>query len=264
MKTVNSLKLFFHYVSINIRSMMQYKMSFFLTAIGQFLTAFNVLIGVYFMFQRFHGVKGFTYGEVILCYSVFLMSYTLAEMWARGFDAFSGMVRSGEFDRLLVRPRGEVLQVLGSKFEFTRIARFLQAAVMLVYGIAKGGVIWTAGRVLAVFFMLLGGTALFAGLFLIYAALCFFTLDSLEIMNVFTDGAREFGKYPLGIYGKKILRLTTFVIPYAPVQYYPFLYLTGRSENPFYIFVPLLAMLFIIPAYGFWRFGVRRYKSSGS
>lgn len=244
--------------------MMQYKLSFFLTAVGQFLTAFNVLIGVYFMFRRFGGVKGFTYGEVILCFSVFLMSYTIAEMWARGFDAFSGMVRHGEFDRLLVRPRSEILQVLGSKFEFTRIARLLQAAVMFVYGIAKGGVEWTFCRAFAVFCMLAGGAALFSGLFLIYAALCFFTLDSLEIMNVFTDGAREFGKYPLGIYGKKMLRLTTFVIPYAPVQYYPFLYLTGRSDHALYIFAPLFALLFMIPAYAFWRFGVRRYRSSGS
>ncbi len=264
MKRVNPLKLYFHYISINIRSMMQYKTSFLLTAIGQFLTSFNVLIGVYFMFQRFGGVKSFTYGEVILCFSVFLTGYTLAEMWARGFDAFSGMVRGGEFDRLLVRPRGEILQVLGSKFELTRVARLLQAVLMLVYGIAKGGVEWNAGRIVAVFCMVIGGTVLFTGFFLIFAGLCFFTLDSLEIMNVFTDGAREFGKYPLGIYGKNILRLTTFVIPYALVQYYPFLYLTGRSGNMLYIFAPLAAALFIVPAYCFWRFGVRRYKSSGS
>lgn len=264
MKKVGSLKLYFHYISVNVKSMMQYKVSFLLTAVGQFLTAFNVLLGVYFMFMRFQGVKGYGYGEVILCYSIFLMGYTLAEMWARGFDAFSGTVRSGGFDRVMVRPRGEILQVLGSQFELTRIARLLQSAVMLVYGINMGGVDWDVSRVLAVVFMLAGGMLLFTGLFIIYAALCFFTLEGLEFMNVFTDGAREFGKYPISIYGRRLLRLTTYVVPYALVQYYPFLYLTGRSQNIFYIFLPLLAALFLIPSYGLWRFGVRHYKSSGS
>ena len=105
---------------------------------------------------------------------------------------------------------------------------------------------------------------IFTALFLIYAALCFFTLDGLEFMNVFTDGAREFGKYPIGVYGKKILLLTTFFIPYALVQYYPLLYILERSKNPLYIFLPLLACLFFLPALLLWKFGVRHYKSSGS
>lgn len=79
-----------------------------------------------------------------------------------------------------------------------------------------------------------------------------------------TDGAREFGKYPFGVYGKGILRFCTFVIPYALVQYYPLLYLLGRSSDRLLIFTPLAALLFLLPSYGLWRFGVHRYKSSGS
>ena len=112
--------------------------------------------------------------------------------------------------------------------------------------------------------MLIGGTAIFSGLFLIYAALCFFTLDGLEFMNVFTDGAREFGKYPLGIYGEKVLMFTTFIIPYALVQYYPLLYLLDRETSVFYVVLPLLACLFLLPCLRLWKFGVRKYQSSGS
>ena len=261
---VSWLKLYKHYISINIRSMMQYKTSFFLTAMGQFLVSFNVFLGVFFMFQRFSKVKGFTYSEVLLCFSIMLLEFSLAEMWARGFDMFPGMVRQGTFDRVLVRPRGEILQVLGSKFELTRIGRMLQAVVMFVYGVAESDVLWTPLKVLTVIFMLIGGTALFTGIFIIYAGLCFFTLDGLEFMNVLTDGAREYGKYPVSVYGKRMLQLTTFVVPYALVQYYPLLYLLGREAGIGYVFLPLVAVLFLIPCYLFWRFGLRHYKSSGS
>ncbi len=259
-----AVHLYMHYVSMNIRSAMQYKMSFLFTSIGQFLVSFNVFLGIFFLFQRFSNVKGFRYSEVLLCFSVMLMEFSIAEMAVRGFDGFSPMVRTGSFDRVLLRPRGLVLQVLGSRFELTRIGRMLQAVVMFVYGVAKSGVHWTPDKVLTVVFMLIGGTALFSGLFMIYAALCFFTLEGLEVMNVLTDGAREYGKYPIGIYGKKMLMFTTFIVPYALVQYYPLLYLLGRRTSPVYVILPLLAALFLLPSYGLWRYGVRRYQSSGS
>ncbi len=261
---MKSLKVYLHYVSINIRSAMQYKTSFLLSVLGQFFVSFNVFLGIYFMFQRFSTVEGFTYSEVLLCFSVMLMEFSLAEMVARGFDSFSGMVRTGSFDRILVRPRNEVLQVLGSKFELTRIGRMLQAVVLFVYGVSTCGVSWSFAKILTVLFMLIGGTAVFTGLFLIYAALCFLTLEGLEFMNVFTDGAREHGKYPIGIYGEKMLLFTTFIIPYALIQYYPLLYIIDKSDNKLYILLPLAATGFLVPCYILWRFGVKHYKSSGS
>lgn len=263
-KIKKSIRLYLHYASVNVRCTMQYKTSFFLSVIGQFLVSFTVFLGIFFMFQRFHRVEGFTYSEVLLCFSVMLLEFSLAEMSARGFDAFSGMVRSGEFDRILVRPQNEIIQVLGSKFELTRIGRMVQAIVMFVYGIVESGVAWDFPKVLTVVFMLIGGTAVFTALFIIYAALCFFTLDGLEFMNIFTDGAREFGKYPIGIYGEKMLLFTTFFIPYALAQYYPLLYVLGHRAERLLMILPLAACWFLVPALLLWKFGIRHYKSSGS
>ena len=263
-KMRRAVRLYGQYVSISVRSAMEYKTSFLLTAVGQFLVSFNVFLGIFFMFERFSEVEGFTYSQVLLCFSILLLEFSLAEMVARGFDMFPSMVRSGEFDRVLVRPQNEILQVLGSEFELTRIGRMLQAIVMFIYGISAGGIEWNITKVLAVVNMLIGGTVVFSAMFLIYAAFSFFTLEGLEFMNIFTDGVREYGKYPLGVYGKRILQLTTFVIPYALVQYYPFLYLIGLRTSVFFAFVPLLACWFIAPAWLFWRFGVRHYQSSGS
>lgn len=264
MKKINGLRLYGRYVGIHVRSAMQYKTSLLLSVVGQFLVSFSVFLGLYFMFQRFHQIEGFTYEEALLCFGVMLLEFSIAEMAVRGFDQFSGMVRQGEFDRVLVRPRSHVLQVLGSKFELTRVGRILQGVVTFIYAIWKADVSWNGWKVLTVVFMLVGGVALFSGLFLIYGALCFFTLEGLEFMNVFTDGGREFGRYPIGIYGKRMLQFCTFVIPYALVQYYPALYLMGRTEGVGYVFLPLLACLFLVPSYVLWRIGVRHYQSAGS
>lgn len=258
------MKLYLRYFSIHMRSVMQYKISFLLTTIGQFLVSFNVFLGVYFMFMRFNKVKGYSYSEALLCFSIILVEFSLAECFARGFDAFSSMIGNGEFDRIMVRPRSEILQVLGSKIEFTRIGRMLQAIVMFVYGILNSNIQWSFDKILTIIFMMVGGAVVFTGIFIIYAALCFFTLEGLEFMNIFTDGAREYGKYPISIYGKRVLQICTFLIPIALVQYYPLLYLLDRNAKQWYMFLPLLAIAFIIPSYMLWKIGLKHYKSTGS
>jgi len=243
---------------------MQYKASFFMTFIGNFFVSFTVVIGIFFMFTRFNQVDGFTLEEVLLCYAVMFASFSMAECFARGFDHFPLMLGNGEFDRALVRPRPIIFQVLAMKIDFNRLARVVPAALVFIYAIPRSGVDWTPDRILTLILMVVCGMFLFFGLFLIYAAFTFFTTEGLEFMNIFTDGGREHGQYPFVIYGEGVLRFLTFVIPLALVQYYPLMYLLGHTDNIFYMFTPILALLFLIPAYGFFRFGLSRYRSTGS
>lgn len=134
---------------------------------------------------------------------------------------------------------------------------------MLIWGISASSVIWTPLRCVTLALMILSGFVVFCALFLLYAAISFFTLEGLEFMNCFTDGAREHGVYPLDVYGPAVLKFCTYIIPYALFQYYPLLYLLGRAPAS-YALLPLLAPVFAIPCYGLWRFGVRKYKSAGS
>jgi len=262
MKT-SGFKVYGRYFMIQLKSKMQYKASFFCGMLGQFLVGFNVFLGIFFMFQRFHSIEGFKYEEILLCFGIFLMAFSIAESLGRGFDTFSGIVRNGEFDRVMVRPRNEILQVLGSRIEFSKVGRLVQAIIILVYAIAKSEIEWDFGKAIILVGMITGGTVIFAGIFLIYAALCFYTLEGLEFINIFTDGAREFGEYPLSIYGKRIMQFCTFVIPYALVQYYPLLYLLDRGKA-WYGVLPFVTHLFILPCYVFWKIGVKHYQSNGS
>ena len=260
----HGFRLYRHYLSLSIRSSMQYKSSFWLTMLGQALTTISTLLGVIFMFQRFPEVKGFTLDDVILCAGIVQLQFALAEMWARGFDRFSQIVRLGEYDRILLRPRGKILQVFGSQFELSRIGRIIQGVLMLVYALVRIRLRWDFLRVLTLVNMLIGGTGVFTGICILRAALCFFTLEGLEVMNIFFDGAREHGKYPLNIYGDKFLLFCTVAIPYALVQYYPLLYLLGRRTDWYLPFLPLLALWFLIPCLLAFSAGVRHYQSSGS
>ena len=112
--------------------------------------------------------------------------------------------------------------------------------------------------------MILCGSILFFSLFLLKATFTFFTIQNLNFMNIFTYGAREFGKYPFSVYGSGILKVLTFVIPLALFQYYPLLYLMDRKKSPVYMLMPVISLLFLLPCYIFFRIGLKHYKSTGS
>lgn len=258
------MKLYRKYFAIHLKSAMQYKVSFFLALLGQALVTINMFLGIFFLFQRFHVIEGFTYSQVLLCYTVVLLQFYIAEFFARGFDRFATMLGDGQFDRILVRPRNTVFQVLASRIEFTRLGRVLQVVVLMPYAIATCGVEWIFPKAMTLVFMVLGGALLFSAIFVLCAALSFFTTEGLEVINVFTDGGKEHGKYPWSVYGKRVLQFTTFIVPYALTQYYPLLYLLGRETNPLYVILPLCAAWFLLPCFLVWRLGLRHYKSTGS
>ena len=260
------MKLYLKYLSMHIKSVMEYKTSFILVSLGQSLTSLFSFVCIYFLFQRFTGIKGYTLNQVLLCFGIIFTAFSLAECFFRGFDNFSSIISNGEFDRILVRPRNEIFQVIGHKIEFTRVGRLVVALIILAYAIIHSGIYFTSLKILTLLLMIIAGILFFASLFMIYASICFFTTEGLEFMNIFTDGGRELAQYPMDIYKKYVLRFFTYVVPLAFVNYYPFLYLIDRNNgnNLFYILSPFIAMSFSIPSYIFWKFGLAHYKSIGS
>jgi len=260
------MKLYLKYISLLFRAQTQYKASFIMTVITQFIQPFALFAGIFFLFERFGNVQGWTLFEVFMNYAVIGMCFAAATCFARGFDTFATMIRTASFDRVLVRPRGTVLQVLGSGFDVKRIGHFLQATIVLAIAIVNVDVSWNFVRVIMLINMILGGSIIFSGIYMLEATAAFWTVDGLEFANIFTHGIQQHAVYPLGIFPRGITIFLTVVIPFGTVTYLPMQYLLGRIDGIgwLYAFMPLAGGLFIFPCILAWRFGVSKYSSAGS
>jgi len=164
-----------------------------------------------------------------------------------------------------------MIQVLGARTDLTRFGRILFGIIILIAIIPGTGIRWDLSKIFTLIMMILGGSAVFTGVFILGATICFFTLEGLEVINIFTDGGREVASYPLPVYGKWITRFFTFIIPFGCMNYLPLMYLTGRADGAagfagpyFYMLMPFIGFIFLVPCALVWRFGVRHYSSSGS
>src|SRR5262249_29401474 len=155
------------------------------------------------------------------------VAWALAEGIGRGFDDFGSLVKSGDFDRVMMRPRSTVLQVLGREMTLRRLGRLLQGAAIFGWGWHALGLELSAARRALLAFLIFGGIALFGGLLILQATLAFWTVESLEMMNVLTYGGLTTAQYPLAIYPAWLQRFFTFVVPLATFAYFPVLVLLG-------------------------------------
>ena len=188
----------------------------------------------------------------------------------RGFDIFPGLVKSGEFDRLLLRPRSTVLQVAALELQLMRIGGFAQGLIILIWAASALNIKWTLARIALTIFTIAGGACLFIGLFVLQATLAFWTTETLEIVNTVTYGGTETAQYPLTIYRSWFRKFFTFVVPLACISYFPALAILGRPDpivgSPIWFrwAAPLIGILFLIISLQIWKFGVRYYRSTGS
>lgn len=258
------MSLLFNYMSMHFKVKMQYKISFFLTLISQFLIVALELFVLQSMFDKFSLLDSYNVNELYFNFSVIWLGYSLAQLFGRGFDKFSNLIVDGSLDLLLIRPRNMFLQIIGSDMYYEKFSRVLSTFILFIYSFTKIISEFTILNLLVLIFIFLGAFAIIMSVFIIGAAVCFYTIQGIEFINIFTDGTKHVGQYPMGIFNKVVRNVFTFVIPLTLVNYYPIMYLTGKTSNLLYAFLPLVATLFIIPAFFIFKFGLKRYKSSGS
>lgn len=263
------LRLYRRFIGARLQSQMQYRVSFLIMLTVTGIGLATELAAIVILLNRFGDLAGWSVGEVALLYGLASVAFGLAEMVGAGFDAFPATIRRGEFDQILLRPAGAFSQVLSADFQLRRLGRIGQGVVALALAFSWTTISWTPLKALYLGVTLLSGMVMFTALFVFGAALCFWTVESIEVINSVTDGGNQLASFPLSIYHELMQRVFVFVIPLAFVSYIPALYLLDRPEADDWpawlpLLSPIAALLLGLAARAAWGVGVRHYRSTGS
>jgi ABC-2 type transport system permease protein len=256
-------------IRAQISAQAQYRASFALQVFGHFLATFTDFIVVLLLFQRFPSIAGWTLGEVALLYGLGGLAFGISELLCGGFETLSRMIRLGTFDRVLTRPVGTFAQVLASDIQFRRFGRIVQGLVSLALAISWLEVAWSTPKVLVAVSAVASGAAIFTAIWVIGAAITFWTVETSEVTQVFTYGGQLLVSYPMSIYAGGLRRFFTFVVPLVFVAYLPCLDILERPDPLglpplLQVCSPVIAAAFLLAARGCWALGVRHYQGTGS
>jgi ABC-2 type transport system permease protein len=267
---MSAFALYLRYAGASVRGQMQYPASFLLLSASQLLVTGIEFIGVWALFARFGSIEGWTLGEVAVFYGVVNFAFAVADTFTRGFDIFGAeFIRTGNFDRVLLRPRVAAFQLLGYEIRLSRLGRLVQAVTVFAIGAALTHLHFDARTVSLLAWAVVGGAMLFSGVMVLTATLAFWTVESLELVNVISYGGVEAAQYPLSIYAAWLRDFLIFVVPIGCVAYFPVVAALGHPDplgTPHWLMglTPLAGFAFLGVSLLIWGVGVRRYRSTGS
>jgi ABC-2 type transport system permease protein len=275
MALLNSLRynfgLYLRLINVQIRSQLQYPASFWLDVVGTGVSLGAFFLSLALILQRFGDLGGWRLGEIAFLFGLLEASFGLMDMVFAGFDPanFGRRVRRGTFDQLLLRPVNITLQVLGDDFILRRLGRIAQGAIIFVIALNLTEIEWTLGKLLYLPFVVLGIVTFFGGLFIIGSTITFWTVESIEVMNIFTYGSSELISYPMHIYPDWLRSFFTFILPAALLNYYPALYFLDKPDPlgmplALRFLSPIAGMLVLLVALLIWHIGIRHYQSTGT
>jgi ABC-2 type transport system permease protein len=256
-------------VAARLRSQMQYRTSFALMTLVSLVSTGSELLAIMIMFNHFGELAGWRVGEVALLYGLASVAFGLNEMISDGFDLFPQTIQRGEFDRVLLRPVGVFTQVLATDFQLRRLGRIAQGLAAVALAVTWTPIAWTPAKVAYLPVVVVSGAVMFMALTVLGAVLCFWTVQSIEIINTLTYGGTELASYPLPIYHELLQRFFTFVVPLAFITYFPALYILDKPDPlglPAWVafLTPVAASALALVAGLAWGVGVRHYQSTGS
>lgn len=262
---MNGIRLYFSYIRLQFLAGLQYK-GWPIMVLQVVIVAATDPIGLLLLFSRFGSIGEWSVERIVLIYAMAVTSFGLAETFCRGFDYFPWrMIRSGDFDRILLRPRSLFTQIAGSYFHIHRVSR-------VVCGI--GAILWCLHRLevepsalpASLILLGLGGGALaYAGVFVMTSGIAFFTVQGLDWIYIFTNASYQVTRCPVDYMPRLLRGMFTFFMPMLVVSYYPASAACGWGESAWKGFMALPAgAAFLMFAMLIWRIGVRHYKSTGS
>ena len=266
---MNTVRLYIRSMAMLLKSQLQYPAAFFMQTLAQLIMEGGELLAVILIIDRFDRLNQLMPGDLYFFFGIMSVTFYLTEFLGRGITgAFPGMVRSGQLDTLLLRPRGILTQVLCSAIDPRRLACIAVGVAALVMGSRMSSIQWTFIKVLALCESVLLGSLLVLALFMIEAVFCIHSVKSVELVNALTYGGRSACQYPIDIFPRPLRLLFTVVAPFALTMHVPAAFILGK---PLYgwpewtAFVAPLAgvIVFLIMYFVFIR-AMHFYRSTGS
>jgi len=247
-----------------MKILMEYRMNFFIGAFSFVLVQSVGLVGLWAIMRQVPSLNGWTFPEMLFIYGLIHLAKSLMHMFADNLWTIGhGYIRTGGFDRFLVRPINPLFHLLADRFCHDGIGDFLVGAVLVVYASRELHIPWTLFNFGYLLIGVLSSGIIFTALNLLTATTSFWIIESVPVSQI-VQSTHEFAYYPLDMYPRLIKEGLTWVIPFGFASFYPASYLLGRDVGALAWLGPVIALALMVISYRVWLFGLSHYGSTGS
>ncbi|BBI31690.1 ABC transporter permease [Cohnella abietis] len=268
---MHGIRLYTRFIIVYLKTKIEYDhffvvMDFVLNTISPIM---NVAL-LWLMLHRFNNIAGWSFDQLLFLYSLSHLAYMICAMFIwNPTRELQELVRTGGFDSYLTRPIHPITYLIMRQFSHGHFFGLFISFCMLFYSVRQLDLPVTVWSVLSLISLVIGGALIYGAFMLACGSLSFWFIKTESIYNLVVYDLRSITQYPLSLYSKAIKAILLFVVPYGFVNYIPakgvlFPEKTVWPAELQLLMTPLLGVVLFSAALLFFKFGMRRYQSTGS
>jgi ABC-2 type transport system permease protein len=251
---------------LHLRVQLEYEADFWLGIVAMVLRHTTGFVFLWAVFLHVPQVRGWGQWEMLFLYALAIIPIGLVELFYDGPWELAGLVNLGELDGLLLRPLPAALQVICHISSLHGLGSVLLGLVLLGRSVSELNLALGPWQYVFLAATVLGSTLLIGSLNFMAHCVVFWEPDTSLQLPVLVQEMAAIARYPVTLYGQWLQWLTTWVLPFAFVSYFPGLVLLNKPEaNPWLGYgAPLVGLLLTCMAGLLWTHCLKRYQGVGS
>src|SRR5512136_390226 len=185
---IRYLSLYRLFLSQRLKALLEYRANFIIGAASTIFLQASSIIAIWVVMQKVPTLNGWNYDELLLVYGLITLAKSINHMFADNLWTLGRTyIRSGGFDRFLVRPIDPLFHLLADRFCQDGVGNFLVGVALVTRSSIALGIDWTPPKLLMLIVGVLSGGFIFIALNLITCVTAFWIVDSVPITRLVFD-----------------------------------------------------------------------------
>lgn len=160
---------------------------------------------MYFSLLKFDTVNNWNINELMFLFSLIFITYGIFIVFFMALRDFSDWIKHGDIDRVMVRPRGILTQlVLCGADWLAALGHGTLGITLFILSVNNVGVEWNAATILYYVISIVSGVLIQGAVFLFFLAISIYFIETQNLKEIMYWNLRKFAGYPISIYNKFI------------------------------------------------------------
>jgi ABC-2 type transport system permease protein len=165
------------YFKASMKSKFEYRGAFLFDILGAVLGYGTQFVLIWVLISRFEIVKGWSAFEIMLLYSMSIVSYTLANICLRGpISGLNKKLLTGHFDQTLTKPMHPLAYEIACAFSSHHFIQFFVSLTMLVICFMNLGIQLNLLKILCLVVFIIGSTLIIGGMMILFNSVSFWSI----------------------------------------------------------------------------------------
>lgn len=255
-------------VKLKLSHMMMFRLSFFGSFFADGALFIMQLIAFQVIYSQVDSIGGWSRGQMLIFIGTFSLinSFNML-LFFYGVIDIPRKIREGLLDHYLTKPVNALLRITFESVDPGSFPLFLLSTAIIAYGIHVEGITVTVLPLLLYVLLTLLMTLLWYDLEVLLRSLSFFfiTVNAIDPIGRLEGSLLSLNFRVPGVVYKGFFKvLFYFLLPYGIMSTIPTQALTGMLTLSGFCYAVGVSALFTFLTLGFWRFGLKHYKSASS